>query len=174
MSSGFDYTHADLNAIQTHLDSLTANPTTAQADILRAVEMLQKRVNNNPATTLQTNIDELVAVQAEIAQAKQDLQVAKDRADSLRLTVPSYYESWFPISRPLRKTTIIVLIAIGIFFFALTFFMALHAFGFILQLNILWYNEENIAKVKKLFPYGSLLLIIGLVILTIIGWLRKA
>lgn len=171
MSFTFDYNQADLNAIQTHLDSL--DPAIAQKDILNAVETLQKRVNKNPATTLQTNIDSLVSVQEDIAQAKQDLQVAKDRANSLTKIQPSYYESWFPISRPLRKTTIIVLLAIGIFFFAISFFMALHTFGFILQLNISWYNEENIAKLKKLFPYGSLLLIIGLVILTIIGWLRK-
>ena len=166
-----DYTTNTPAVIQKRLDLL--DPNADQAEILTAVSALQTRVNSNPATTLQTNINSLVTIQDEIVQANQDLQIAKDRAASLHGSQPSYYESWFPINRPLRKQTILILLVIGIFFFALAFFMLISTFGFMLHLNITWYTDENIARVKALFPYGIGFIIVALLILTIVGWLRK-
>ena len=137
------------------------------------VNQLQKMVRANPATTLQNYNNELFKLDDEIIKAKGDLQIAKDRVSSLRETnKQSYYESWFPINRPLRSSTNVILLGIGIFFFVLTFFMILHTMGFALHLNILWLQPGEsdspiLQKLRMLFPFGlgTGLLILGLVIL---------
>ena len=129
---------------------------------------------SNPATTLQTDMNTLDNIDKQIAQSKIDLEIAKLRASSIQNPKPSYYESWFPINRPLRDVTKLILLSVGIFFFCLTFFAILHSFGFIIDINITWINKENIDKLSKLFPIGSIIVIVALLILTIIGWLRKA
>ena len=169
----FDYNKSLPNVIQTHLDTLDPSTTNGQTEILQAVELLQKRVDANPATTLQTNVNSLVNVQDNISQAEKDLEVAKQRAASLYTAQPNYYESWFPINRPLRKPTIVILLGIGIFFFTLAFFMVIHALGFIFRVNITWYNDANIAKLKALMPYGAGFIVVALIILTLVGWLRN-
>ena len=119
-------------------------------------------------------MDSLININSQITQAEKDLQIAKDRSNSLRKTsVTSYYESWFPINRPLRKSSMFVLLIIGIFFFTLTFFIVLQSFGLHLHLNISWYSVENIAKLKKLFPLSAIIIIVGLIILSLVGWLRN-
>ena len=165
-----DYSNNSPSAIQTRLDQL--DPTTDYAEISDAVKQLQTRVNSNPATTLQINNDSLNTVQNQIVQAKEELQIAKERAAGESNSRASYYESWFPLNRPLRKPTILILLVIGIFFFSLAFFMLLHSLGFLLHMNITWYNPQTISKLKTLFPFPLNVISILLVILTIIGWLR--
>ena len=58
----------------------------------------------------------------EILQAKEDLKVAESRAHSLRdMNKQSYYESWFPLNRPLRTSSNLIILSLGIFFFVLSF-----------------------------------------------------
>ncbi len=58
-----------------------------------------------------------------IQQTKEDIQVAKDRAvlavfpDYTR----SYYDGWFPMSRPFRKQTMPILIGMSLFFLCMSF-----------------------------------------------------
>ena len=137
---------------------------------------LQSMVSSNPATALQNTNDALYNVEGEIIKAKEDLQIAQDRVQSLRESnKQSYYESWFPINRPLRGSTNTILLGIGIFFFVFTFFVILHSMGFALNMNILWAEngfEGNpvVDKLRILFPFGIiptliiLALIVGIII----------
>jgi hypothetical protein len=137
---------------------------------------LQSMVSSNPATVLQNTNDALYNVEGEIIKAKEDLQIAQDRVQSLRESnKQSYYESWFPINRPLRGSTNTILLGIGIFFFVFTFFVILHSMGFALNMNILWAEngfEGNpvVDKLRILFPFGIvptliiLALIVGIII----------
>lgn len=137
---------------------------------------LQSMVSSNPATALQNTNDALYNVEGEIIKAKEDLQIAQDRVQSLRESnKQSYYESWFPINRPLRGSTNTILLGIGIFFFVFTFFVILHSMGFALHMNILWAEngfEGNpvVDKLRILFPFGIVLtliilaLIVGIII----------
>jgi hypothetical protein len=137
---------------------------------------LQSMVSSNPATALQNTNDALYNLEGEIIKAKEDLQIAQDRVQSLRESnKQSYYESWFPINRPLRGSTNTILLGIGIFFFVFTFFVILHSMGFALNMNILWAEngfEGNpvVDKLRILFPFGIiptliiLALIVGIII----------
>ena len=165
-----NYSTDSPNNIETALNKLSSN----DASLSGIINTLQQRVNKNPATVLSTDMDSLININSQIVQAEKDLQIAKDRSNSLRKTsVTSYYESWFPINRPLRKSSMFVLLIIGIFFFTLTFFIVLQSFGLHLHLNISWYSVENIAKLKKLFPLSAIIIIVGLIILSLVGWLRN-
>ena len=156
--------------------SVDATGSSYAAIIPNYITQLQQMVGSNPATVLQNTNDELYNIEGEIIKAKEDLQITQDRVKSLRESnKQSYYESWFPINRPLRSSTNIILLGIGIFFFVFTFFIILHSMGFALHMNILWAEngiEGNpvIDKLRILFPFGLvptliiLALIIGIIV----------
>ena len=172
-----DYSTASPRNIQIRLDELTAKPSYSNDDIKEindGVAALYVRININEATNVETSWQSLANTHVDINHAKKDLQIAKDRVNSLRnMNKRNYYESWFPINRPLRNPSKLVLLGLGIFFFALTAFSVLNSFGLHIQLNISWLTDENIAKLKVLFPYGAVITIVILVILTIVGFLRN-
>jgi len=160
----------------------TFNTGTYRTYIPTFLNELQKLVSSNPATTLQNTNNQLLQLEDDIIKTKEDLRISKDRVNSLRESnKQSYYESWFPINRPLRSSTNIILLGIGIFFFTLTFFIILHSMGFALNINILWGQEGSdtsliLDKLRILFPFGIMptLLIIGLAITAgVLGFLRK-
>ena len=154
----------------------TFTTSTYRSYVPTLLNSLQSMVSSNPATVLQNTNDELYSVEGEITKAKEDLQIAKDRVKSLRESnKQSYYESWFPINRPLRSSTNILLLGIGIFFFVFTFFVILHSMGFALHMNLLWAQNNvegnsTINKLRILFPFGLiptlivLALIIGIIV----------
>ena len=90
-----------------------------RAAIASMIENLQKRVNTNQATVLESTNDNLLMIEDDIKKAKEDLHISEDRVKMLRNPEASrsYYESWFPINRPLRNSTSIIALALGIFFF---------------------------------------------------------
>jgi len=180
-----DLTVCTTNDINTLIDKMivdyndsTSSFTTStyRTYVTTLLNSLQSMVSSNPATTLQNTNDELYNVEREIIKAKEDLQIAQDRVKSLRESnKQSYYESWFPINRPLRSSTNIILLGIGIFFFVFTFFVILHSMGFALHMNILWAEngiEGNpvLDKLRILFPFGLvptlifIAIIIGIII----------
>ena len=84
----------------------------------------------------------------------------------------SYYESWFPINRPLTQTMIVILLAIGVFFFVLSFFIIIKALGFNLSMTAPWDNPELSNKFIALFPpilvNNFNYILIGIIIILII------
>ena len=103
------------------------------------VGQLQRMVLANPATDLQTVIQEDKNLDLEILEAKEDLHVAHSRAESLQsMNKQSYYESWFPLNRPLRTSSNIILLSIGIFFYLLSFFIILRSAGILIDISTNW------------------------------------
>jgi hypothetical protein len=123
-------------------------------EIVDAVNALTTRAGANPATSVTTSSAELNTLKAEIKQAQEDLQIAEERVASLRNPGKdkSYYESWFPINRPFTQTTIVILLAIGIFFFVLSFLIIIKGLGFNLSITYPWDNSEFTPKLLALFP----------------------
>jgi hypothetical protein len=70
---------------------------------------------------LETQIAENEAV---LVQRKKDIEVARDRALNQRYPerTKSYYDGWFPLTRPLKHLTIPILIGVSLFLLSLTFF----------------------------------------------------
>jgi len=73
------------------------------------------------STTIAILQGSLASVAKEIEEAKNDLSIAKDRVASIKdpERVASYYESWFPMYRPLKHNTIPLLIGLSIFMFVI-------------------------------------------------------
>ena len=119
-----------------------------------AISALTTRAKTNPATGVTTSNAELNRLKAEIKQAQEDLKIAEERVATLRNpeSKKSYYESLLPINRPLAQVTIVILLAIGIFFFILSFFIIINSLGFNLSVKAPWENESNINMLLNLIP----------------------
>ena len=142
------------------------------------ITQLQQMVGSNPATNLQEIIDTDTELEVEIMQAKDDMKIAEERVKSLRQKDKrSYYESWFPLNRPLRTSTNITLIALGIFFYVFVFLVFLSTIGFSFNLNTTWVSDSpTLSKLGVIFPfgYGSILIVGGLILVGVVVYLRKA
>jgi len=142
------------------------------------IAQLQQMVLSNPATNLQEAIDTDTSLDIEILEAKEDMKIAEERVKIFRQKdKKSYYESWFPLNRPLRTSTNITLIGVGIFFFVFSFLVLLSAIGFSFKINTTWASQSpTFNKLSILFPfgYGTTFIIIALIILMIVGYLRSA
>ena len=176
-----DYVTADTATIKDRLDELADSGKSTftlseRGEVLDAVTALQARVNTNPATTLDNTDSSLSIVKQKILEAEEDLKIAEDRVKTLRNVDKkhSYYESWFPINRPLRSSSVIICFIFGIFFFSLSFFMYMRYLGFSFTVDIRWLTPGNMEIYSKLLPYGGGFIIIALSILAVIAWVRKS
>lgn len=146
------------------------------------VAQLQQLVGVNPSTNLQEMIEQDTKLDLEILQAKEDLKVAESRAMSLRNTdKQSYYESWFPLNRPLRTSSNLIILSLGIFFFVLSILILLTMMGINIDISTTWMSEygqdsELMKKLRILFPfgYGTIFIFLGLILLSVVAFLRKA
>lgn len=141
------------------------------------IAQLQQMVLSNPATNLQEAIDTDTTLDIEIMQAREDMKIAEERVKIFRQKdKKSYYESWFPLNRPLRSSTNITLIGLGIFFIVFSFLIFLSFIGFSFNITTTWVSQSpTLNKLAIIFPfgYGTTLIIIGLIILTLVGFLRS-
>ena len=141
------------------------------------IAQLQQMVLSNPATNLQEAIDTDTTLDIEIMQAREDMKIAEERVKIFRQKdKKSYYESWFPLNRPLRSSTNITLIGLGIFFIVFSFLIFLSFIGFSFNITTTWVSQSpTLNKLAIIFPfgYGTTLIIIGLIILTLVGYLRS-
>ena len=141
------------------------------------IAQLQQMVLSNPATNLQEAIDTDTTLDIEIMQAREDMKIAEERVKIFRQKdKKSYYESWFPLNRPLRSSTNITLIGLGIFFIVFSFLIFLSFIGFSFNITTTWVSQSpTLNKLAVIFPfgYGTTLIIIGLIILTLVGYLRS-
>ena len=179
MNRMVNYDTADTASIETRLNELkvkTEFTNAERGEVLDAVTALQARVNTNPATTLENTSESLDIVKQKILDAEEDLKIAEERVKSLRNVDKkrSYYESWFPINRPLRSSSIIICFIFGIFFFSLSFFMYMRYLGISFTVDIRWLTPGNLEIYSKVLPYGAGFIIIGLSILAVIAWVRKS
>jgi hypothetical protein len=153
-----NYRTATTTEIASRLNFLKAKTTdfdpVERGEILMAIEQLQSRVDENPANTLEVSNSELVALKKRIEESKKDLKIAEDRVATIRNPEKdrSYYESWFPINRPLTNRTIIIVLAIGVFFFILSFLIVLKAVGFNLQFSVPWDNPQFSSNLFAFLP----------------------
>jgi hypothetical protein len=178
------------NLIKTMIDYYNSNNNSFsgtegsayQAYIPTMVAQLQTMAGANPATNLQEMIQEDTKMDLQILEAKEDLKIAESRAASLRdMNKESYYQSWFPLNRPLRTSSNLIIMSIGIFFFILSFFIILRSAGVLVDINTTWISSDGVespvlTKLRILFPfgYGTTVLFLGVIIIAIIGFLRAA
>lgn len=178
-----NFSNADSTTIDTFIKGAKAyyetnffngeDGTTYKNTISQMVAALQTRVNANPATTMEeVNID-YTNVEKQIEIAKSDLEGAKTRVETLRKPYEqSYYESWFPINRPLKRTSVYIVLAIGIFLFIFSFMLFLRTIGIQIDMSLAA-PPRILIILSRLFPWQSLILIGILLIIATLALLRK-
>lgn len=91
----------------------------AQGKITSFKNCLKSEINKleSSSTLIASDQAQIESIDEEIKEAQNDVAIAKDRALTARNSdhVSSYYESWFPINRPLKHYTIPLLIGLSIF-----------------------------------------------------------
>jgi len=141
--------------------------------IPQMIAALQTRVNANPATTMEEVNMDYTNVEKQIEIAKSDLEGSKTRVETLRKPYEqSYYESWFPINRPLKQTSLFVILGIGIFLFIFSFMLFLRTIGVQIDMSLAA-PPRILIILSELFPWQSLILIAILLIIATLALLRK-
>jgi hypothetical protein len=128
---------------------------TGASTILSAVNCLTENISN--INTLSTSDAEMqmknVQLQQQIDQEKKNVEIAQQRLNTVKAPVTSFYESWFPIERPLKPSSVPILLF-------LTTAMGFMAFGYLLQIM----NVYIFVQGKGVAAYVAMFLIAAVII----------
>jgi len=127
----------------TSLNSITSssNPTQLQQDtlnstandIFQTVACLNEKIKGVSGLTnsIQAAQEEILSINKQISEAEEHVSIARDRVGYIRNPEKhtSFYESWFPLGRPMDKKSIPILIAINTFLFIAGIFLIMTIFG---------------------------------------------
>jgi hypothetical protein len=162
---------------QTTLNSITtsSNPTianqaslnSASNEIFNMIGCLQEKISRGSNTTneIQSAQSSIINLNKEILEAETDVDIAKDRVAYLRNPEDrsSYYESWFPMGRPMHNLSVPFFIAINSF---LVIFIILILFTF-MGMNISFISLQGNYRVNNTlftFPRMALAFLVGFII----------
>ena len=114
------------------------NDFTTKPDINKSLACLTAKLDYYSGST--TVPYEIMDVNESIVNKQASVQIAKDRAASLQNvnSKVSYYQSWFPLARPLKHSSLPILIGLTLFMFVLLFGYLLALIG---------------VEIKLAFPY---------------------
>lgn len=87
-----------------------------QVDIFNTVNCLSEKIRNiSTLSSSDSNIQlKMESLEKEIADETKNIEIAKQRLESLRVKEVSHYEGWFPIERPLRRGSSAILLAVSV------------------------------------------------------------
>jgi hypothetical protein len=144
----------------TKLDSYLNQMETSQVPIIRNVANCLHETTTKDPTTL--------------VKAKENYDASKERYELITNedNRVSYYEGWFPITRPLTVTTLYVLFAVGLFFIIISILLFLSMKGIELRF-ILPATYESINMYGYYGPYVASGIIIGGLGVAIYLWARR-
>lgn len=79
------------------------------------------------STTASTDMEYILALERRIKEREEEVLIAKDRARIAREgpMSPSYYESWFPLGRPMKPILVPVFLGLSVLFLLIALFYAL-------------------------------------------------
>jgi hypothetical protein len=113
-----------------------ANKTTLvnlEKEILETLSCLQQ--DTVAVNTVQTNNamlqSDIAGLKESIANSTDDIRVSEDRVKYIRAPEErtSYYESWFPLNRPMKAASVPAFLAVTLFFGLVAFFLILSMVG---------------------------------------------
>ena len=133
-----DATTNSLNSVSVDLNLITLK--SLETDIINTISCMQDQLRNikgTPTTNYELQ-NEIVTLHAEVNNLSDDVKTAKERAQSITNLNQkvNQTESWFPIGRPLRQTSLFALIGLSIFFTMMVIGLGASYFGF--ELNLSW------------------------------------
>jgi hypothetical protein len=114
--------------------------STASADIFATSGCIQEQINTLGSTTnnIQSAQTAILNLNKEIDEAKAQVAIARDRVAYIRHPEQhtSFYESWFPIDRPMQVTSVPAFMGITIFLFVFALLIVFSVIGVNLQISI--------------------------------------
>jgi hypothetical protein len=148
--------------------------TQQQKSIFDTLNCLQGKIREIQGTSSGASRaqEQILATKKQIQEEEQNVAIAKDRLNYLRnrATDVSYYESWFPLDRPLKKTTIPILLSISVFLTLLSLAYLLAAMGFELLVKFTWEEVQYPEWVTAIFSQLTLSFWITLAVLIAVVW----
>lgn len=112
-----------------------------ETDLVSHLKCLQAEITRltGGSSTVSDLYDQKAILQTQVQTKADALKIAKDRA--ALLTNPeqntSIYESWFPLKRPLRSTTLLILTVFSLFFISVFLGLVMKQLGFFVDISLL-------------------------------------
>jgi len=141
-------TSSQVNSISPTAAGGTIPPTTleastlatAAADIFTTTACIQEQLTGLGGTTNQIQLAQqsILSIQEQIEAAEADVAIARDRVAYIRHPEEhtSYYESWFPIDRPMHSNSVPYFVGVTIFLIIFSLLVGLSALGLNITVNI--------------------------------------
>lgn len=106
-------------------------PESRTREVYTAITNLDRGVGGATATEISKLTTEIATKQKLLEQKERDATIAKDRASTVVRPElnSSYYDSWFPLNRPLKRAAIPVLVFFASLFITVSFSMFLGLIG---------------------------------------------
>jgi hypothetical protein len=162
----------------TSLNSIisSTNPTQLQQDtlnttansIFQTVACLNEKIRGVSGLTneIQTAQESIINLNKQISEADEHVSIARDRVGYIRNPEKhtSFYESWFPLGRPMDKKSIPILIALNTFLFIAGIFLIMTIFG--LKISFPLSSTTSTMSSGYMFKLSDvlLLLLVGFII----------
>jgi len=162
-------TSSQLNGISANAQAGKVQPSptesatfaTLSADIFNTTACIQSQIANLSGTSndIHTVQQEILDINDEITKAQEELDIARDRVAYIRHPEQhtSYYESWFPIDRPMHKSNIPIFIGVILFVFLFSIFMFMSIIGVDFDVVIHPTLLANIQYIMSQFTWITLL-----------------
>jgi len=134
-------TDAALNMISATAVAGTTTPTTkeesiliaAEKDIINTLVCMQQQISKLKSTTnnIQDAQQEVISINEQIKNEEANADIARDRVAYIRNPEQhtSFYESWFPMDRPMRLGSVPIFIGVSAFLFIFIILIILAAMG---------------------------------------------
>ena len=166
------------SSIAITLNSITssANPTSdsesalneASQDIFNLVACLNEKLKDVGQTTndIQDAQSSILELNKEIREAEEHVKIAKDRVAYIRNPDQhtSYYESWFPMGRPMQPDSITIFIAVDTFLFIFIILILSSYFGLNISLILPNPRVSSANTTVFTFPNIALAFLVGFII----------
>lgn len=134
-------TSSKITSISPTAASGTTPPTATESSTLMSASnevfdtaaCIQEKLSALGSTTneIQTAQQDILRLNKEITEAEADVAIARDRVAYIRHPEEhtSYYESWFPINRPMQRESVPYFIAVTVFLLVFSLLVGLSLIG---------------------------------------------
>lgn len=122
---------ADTTAFFDWMNGTRANcPESRTKEVYAAITNLPRPLGNTSQEISSLNT-EIATLQKNLEQKQRDATIAKDRASTVVRPElnSSYYDSWFPLNRPIKRAAIPILVFFASLFISISFYMFLGLIG---------------------------------------------
>ena len=129
--------------------------TQQSGDIIATAACIQEKITTLSGTTndIQAAQSEIIELNKEISEQPTNIAIARDRVAYIRHPEKhtSFYESWFPIGRPMHKANMYIFMSVIVFLLVFTLFIGLNLMGIDITVSMIPFDPNNPSSTSILF-----------------------